>query len=77
MGGEEHGIGGEQRAYYRTLLPRVVPNRDVGQRIAEDANPHAPRVGVPLPALLGVYGHVFSSFAPFPRGEVPLGAVSL
>ena len=42
--GEDEGVGGEPRAYYRTLLPTPVPNREVGQRVAEDAGPHAPRV---------------------------------
>jgi hypothetical protein len=28
--GEEHGVGGEPRAYYRTLLPTAVPNRESG-----------------------------------------------
>jgi hypothetical protein len=75
--GGDHGVGGEPRAYDRTLLPTTVPNRDVGQRIAEDASPHAPRVGVPLPGLLGVHGHVFLLLPFSARSEVPPGPISL
>jgi hypothetical protein len=67
--GEDHGVCDEPRAYCRSLLPRAVPNGDVGKRIAKDPGPHAPGVGVPLPGSHGEYGHDFSSYCPFSRSQ--------